>query len=171
MKNKGMPKLGFGTIALGAIALCAIVLLIPRLFGGDDSADVEPQSVPQRSEPANDNTADMGDVDLGDLVVATGVDRDGCPTNEVSTLRNVDEFYVVAPNSEVAEGTDIFARLYLDETAVEDVPLITADSDYQNTCINFVFERTDNSNFESGDYEVEFWVNGNAYDSITFRVQ
>jgi len=86
-------------------------------------------------------------------------------------LRNVDRFYVVALNSEVPEGTTIFARLYRDGEAIEDLPAITSNQDYNNSCINFVFETSDGDNFESGDYEAEFFVNGNSYNSVDFSIR
>jgi hypothetical protein len=67
------------------------------------------------------------------------------------------------------EGTTVFARLYHDDTAVEDTAEITADEDYSNVCVNFVFENDEN--WDSGDYEVEFFVNGNAYESAQFSVR
>ena len=174
MLNSRNKRFGCGTIGLLVVFLCAGALLLPRLFGGvfgGDNTDIGAQSVP--TSPADvDNPPvvnSTGNVDLGPLVVTTAVDRDGCPVDDVNRLDNVDAFYVVAPNSEVAANTDVFARLYRDGGAVEDVPIITADRDYSNTCINFIFEHLDGS-FPPGEYEVEFWVNGNAYDSVTFRI-
>jgi hypothetical protein len=175
-RNNVNRRFGCGTIALGVILLCAAAFILPRFFGGDDFGA---QTVPDDSGDVVDvdNDGDVedvnttGNVDLGALVVTNAVDRDGCPTDDVSVLENVDSFYVVAPNSAVDAGTDVFARLYQDNTAIEDVPIITADQDYTNTCINFIFEKTDGTAFEPGDYEVEFWVNGNAADSVTFRVE
>jgi len=164
---------GCGTIALGVILLCAAAFFLPRLFGGGD--DYGAQTVPDTGNPPSGDVEDVntssGNADLGSLVVTNAVDRDGCPVDDVSVLENVDSFYVVAPNSAVDQGVDVFARLYQNNTAIEDVPIITADQDYTNTCINFIFERTDGSVFEPGDYEVEFWVNGNAFDSVTFRIE
>lgn len=176
-RNNVNRRLGCGTIGLGIILLCAAAFILPRFFGGDDfGAQTVPDDSGDVVDVDNDNDGDFdtnttGNADLGNLVVTNAVDRDGCPTDDVGTLENVDSFYVVAPNSAVDEGVDVFARLYRDNTAIEDVPIITADQDYVSTCINFIFEKTDGSTFERGDYEVEFWVNGNAYDSVTFRIE
>jgi hypothetical protein len=160
---------GCGSIALVAVLICGALFLLPRLFGGGDNAD-----------PNNDTNVDSGDdagaqsasddVRLGTLEISEEVDRDGCPVDSVSSLRNSERFYVVAPNSEVPEGTDIFVRLYQDGVVVEDLPIITADQDYNSTCINFVFETVDGDDFDPGQYEAEFWVNGNSYDSIQFEI-
>ena len=172
MQRNVNRRLGCGTIALGVILLCAAVFILPRFFGGGN--DFEPQTVPDTDtdtgNPPVEDVETNGNADLGSLVVTSGVDRDGCPIDDLGSLESTDSFYVVAPDSVVDQGTDIFARLYRDGTAIEDVPIITADRDYTNTCINFIFEKTDGTNFEPGDYEVEFWVNGNAADSITFRI-
>ena len=153
-------KWGCGSIALVALLICGAVVLLPRLFGEGDNV-------------TNTNTnSDNGDTSivLGDLEISEDIDSDGCPLNSVSSLDNTDRFYVVAPNSAFPEGTTIFVRLYRDGVAVEDLPLITANQDYGDTCVNFVFETVDGRDFEAGQYQAEFWVNGNSYSTITFDI-
>jgi hypothetical protein len=77
---------------------------------------------------------------------------------------------VVAPNSNVPQGTTIYARLFRGNDVVEDSPEITADKDYVQNCINFVFQPT-GADFAPGSYEAQFFVNGNAASSVTFNVQ
>lgn len=166
--NTPQKKWGCGTIAVVVLMICGAIYLFPRIFGGGDDNNVQPTEVVDNGN--NDAEASSADIDLGSLEISEGIDRDGCATDEVSSLRNVDRFYVIAPNSAFPEGTTIFARLYRDSEVVEDLPAITANDDYNNTCVNFVFETTDGDDFPSGDYEVEFFVNGNAYSSTSFEV-
>ena len=168
MNQNGGFKLNKNTILLGLLILGAILVFGPQLFGGN----AEPNEVPRdtdTNEPTS-QTVDDG-ISLGTIVVSESVDRNGCPVATTSTLNNVNFFYVIAPDSEIPEGTDVFVRLYKDDQAVEDLPAITANQDYDNTCINFVFETTNGRTFADGRYEAEFFVNGNAYDSVTFDIQ
>jgi len=160
--------LGCGTtIALGLLLIVGAIFILPQLTGNNNN-DVA-------NDTGNDDVGVAQSVDdgieLGPIMISEQIDRDGCPTSTTDELENVDTFYVVAADSEVPEGTDIFVRLYQDGIAVEDLPVITANQNYSNSCINFVFETTDGFAFDEGSYEAEFWVNGNAYDSIRFEIQ
>lgn len=161
-------KWGCGSIAMVALLICGAVFLLPRLFGGgdnfndnvnnnDDVNQVEPQSVDDS-------------VFLGDLVITEQIDSDGCPVDSDTSLSNTDRFYVVAPDSAFPEGTSMFVRLYKDGVAVEDLPLITANQEYTDTCVNFVFETVNGNEFEEGEYQAEFWVNGNSYNTVRFEI-
>lgn len=179
------------TIGLGIIALCAFACFASQLFsfgGDDDDGSNDTQVEGERDLPedadGDDSQGDDGinapesenqepntsdDYDLGNVVAATGIDRDGCAVEETDTFDNDDDIYVVTEGSEIPEGTSIFVRLYKDNKAIEDLPVITADDDFGNVCINFVFESTEG--FEAGTYEAEFFVNGNAADTVQFEVQ
>jgi hypothetical protein len=169
MKRLDTPqkKWGCGTIAVAILMICGAIYLFPRIFGGGDNA--QPDDNSDTSNEVAESQSSSADVDLGDLEISEEIDRDGCAVNDVSSLDNVERFYIIAPNSEVPEGTRIFARLYRGTDIVEDLAEITANQDYNSTCINFAFEST-NGEFEEGDYEVEFFVNGNAYSSINFSI-
>lgn len=158
--SSSQKKWSCGTIAVAVLMVCGGLYLVSQFLGGNTA---DPTDVAD-AQNASDN------INLGSLEISEQIDRDGCATDSVSSLRNADVFYVIAPNSEFPEGTSIFARLYQDSTAIEDLPVITANQDYSNSCINFVFETTNGDNFQSGDYEVEFFVNGNSYDSIRFSI-
>ena len=156
---------GCGSIALAVIVICGIVILLPRLFGGGDNVTDTTGSNDDVSSQSEDQS-----IVLGNLVITEQIDSNGCPTEDLSSLENTDRFYVVAPDSAFPEGTTVFVRLYKDGVAIEDLPLITANQDYSDTCVNFVFETVDGDNFDEGEYEAEFWVNGNSYSSIRFDI-
>lgn len=166
-KRNDTDDKGPNKLLLGIVAIAAMIFILPQILGGDALPE---QDLPTQDEPQVSTTTDNGN-DLGRIVVAENLDRNGCPLDSTSTLSNPNQFYVVAPNSEISEGTDVFVRLYQDGRAVEDLPIITANQDYDNTCINFVFETTDGFAFDRGEYEAEFWVNGNSYDSTYFVIQ
>jgi hypothetical protein len=159
-------KWGCGSIALVALVICGAVILLPRLFGSGDNVN----AIPEDSDTNNDAQSANAEIFLGDLVLTEQIDSDGCPVDSESSLSNVDSFYVVAPDSSFPEGTTMFVRLYEDGVAIEDLPLITANQDYGDTCVNFVFETVDGSDFDEGEYEAEFWVNGNSYSTIRFNI-
>jgi hypothetical protein len=162
-------KWGCGSIAVVALVICGAVFLLPRLFGGGDNTNTI-DDTNETVDTGSDAQSANADIDLGDLVLTEQIDSDGCPTDSESSLSNTDSFYVVAPDSSFPEGTTMFVRLYEDGVAVEDLPLITANQDYGDTCVNFVFETVDGSDFDEGEYEAELWVNGNSYSSIRFNI-
>ncbi|MBZ0306513.1 MAG: hypothetical protein K8I82_10645 [Anaerolineae bacterium] len=159
------------TIILGLVALCAVACFATQLFnfgGGDDDDDnntSEREVVPTVvSENSNQD-----DIELGNVVTAASLDRDGCAVEEASTFNATDSIYVVTDGSQIPEGTSVFVRLYQDNTAVEDADEITADQDYNNVCISFVFESE--TGFTPGAYEAEFYVNGNRANTVQFNIE
>ena len=147
------------------VIVLAAIFLLPRLFNNTSTPTTTIPSVPQQQNPANDTN-----IQLGAPVAAVGVDRNGCATDTTSTFSPSDSIYVVAPNSNVPKGTTLFVRLYRGNNAIEDAPQITADKDYLQNCINFVFQPT-GANFTPGTYEAQFYINGNAASSVTFNIQ
>ncbi len=173
------PKSNTRTLLIvGLVVIVAILFIIPRLNQGTtveptptapptvDNSSNQSQSGGQNSSSSNDS-----DVDLGRIVTSTSVDRDGCPVDPATTFEPVEQVYVVAQDSTIPAGTSVFVRLYLDDKPIEDAPEITADQDYVNSCVNFVFEPESGARFEAGQYEAEFIVNGNAAGSVTFRIR
>jgi hypothetical protein len=158
-------KLDSRTIIIGIIIVIAAIFVLPRLFDTSRLAD-------SRAQPDNEAGGEVlnENVALGSVVSATGIDRNGCATETTSTFDNSDSVYVVAEDSDVPRGTSVFVRLYHEGTPIEDAPEITADQDYDNTCINFVFE-PEGAAFDPGSYEAEFIVNGNPANSISFEIQ
>lgn len=151
------------TIVIIVVVIAVALFLVLRVFNPSPDGTV-PQSTAQPFASSGDNSAT-----LGRLVAARSIDRDGCAASQTNTFAPNEPIYVIAENSAVTSGTTIFVRLYRDNQAIEDAPEITANQNYQNTCINFVFEPT-RANFQSGSYEAEIFVNGNAAGSIRFNV-
>lgn len=149
-------------IIIVLVVLAAIVLL-PRLLNNTPAV---PTNVPAQQNPQTSDT----NIQLGQPVSASGVDSAGCPTESQNTFFSNESIYVVAPDSNIAQGTSLFVRLYRDSTVIEDAPAITADRDYTNNCINFVFQPT-GAAFQPGNYEAQFFVNGNPGPSVQFDVQ
>lgn len=164
-------KFGCRTIGIGIVIVLAIAVIGPMLFGnGNNNNNDSNNRETTRGDDVSSQSVDDG-IFLGPAVVAEQIDRDGCAVNTVSRLNDVDSFYVVAPNSEVPSGTDVFVRLYRDDIAIEDLPVITANQDYDSTCLNFMFETINGQDFENGEYEAEFWVNGNASNTVSFEIR
>ncbi|NJO83302.1 MAG: hypothetical protein HC828_11100 [Blastochloris sp.] len=161
-------KLNGSVIGIILLVVVAAVIFLPRLL---DRGQPEADLTNDRSNEIVDNdNIENTDYALGNPIVATEVDRDGCPTQTEETMAGNQDIYVVAPSSDVAAGTTIFVRLYHEGQPIEDAPEIRADQDYDNTCINFIFEPIDGP-FDEGTYEAEFFVNGNSAESVTFEVQ
>jgi hypothetical protein len=159
-------KLDTRTIVIGIIIIVAVFLIGPRLFNTDNVATIPDSQVDnQDSQTVDDN------IQLGQIVSAQNIDRDGCPVNTTTSFETSESVYVVAENSDVPSGTSVFVRLYHEGTPVEDAPEITADQDYTDSCINFVFEPSNGASFDPGAYEAEFIVNGNPAESVTFEIR
>lgn len=168
--NKSKGGINTNVILFGLLIVGAILVFGPQLMGGGAEEDTTPQTVPQDTDTTSSEPIDDG-IDLGPIVVAETIDRDGCAVGIDYTLDDVESFYVIAEDSEIAEGTEVFVRLYQNNQAVEDLPAIIANQNYDNTCISFIFESTTGFDFDAGDYEAEFYVNGNSYDSVSFDIQ
>lgn len=170
------PKLNTRTLLIiGLVVVVAILFIIPRLNQGP-AVEPTPTAPPavdnsSQSQGSGSGASTDSDIDLGRMVTSTSVDRDGCPVNPDTTFEPVEQVYVVAQDSNIPAGTSVFVRLYLDDQPLEDAPEITADQDYVNSCVNFVFEPESGARFEAGQYEAEFIVNGNAAGSVQFRIQ
>jgi hypothetical protein len=109
---------------------------------------------------------------LGLVVTASGIDGQGCPTNRTSVFSGTQTIYVVALESNVKNGDNVFARLFANGTPVEDSPVITANQDYTNTCIYFQFEPTSPTDpLDLGSYQAQMIVNGNPGSTVDFTVQ
>jgi len=157
------------SLLIVVVIVIAAALLLPRLFGNNTpttQTNTNNPTIPQQQNPVTNNA----NIQLGAPVSAVGIDRNGCATDTTSTFSGSDSIYVVAPDSNVPQGTTVFARLYRNNNPVEDAPQITADKDYSQSCINFVFQPT-GADFAPGTYEAQFFVNGNAASSVTFNVQ
>jgi hypothetical protein len=120
----------------------------------------------------NNSSGQTADIEIGRLVSSTGLDTASCPIDTVSTFDRSDSIYIVADDSNVPAGTDIFARLSYEGQPVEDSVLISADQDYVDTCIYFEFEATSGAEvLDTGDYSAQLIVNGNPGPSVDFQVQ
>lgn len=151
------------TIIIIVLVVLAAIVLLPRLLNNNPTTP----TVPVEQNPQTNNTSN---IQLGSPVSASSVDSNGCPTESQNTFFGSDSIYVVAPDSNVVQGTTLFVRLYQNGNVVEDAPSITADRDYTSNCINFVFQPT-GAAFAAGNYEAQFFVNGNPGPSVQFDIQ
>lgn len=162
--NQSNFKLDARTIVIGILILVGIFFAGRQLLSGDSSTT----SAPILDENAPQNS----DIEIGQVVSASAVDAQGCPVNVTTSFNPSDAVYVVAQDSDVAAGTDIFARLFHEGQPLEDSVLITADQDYVDTCIYLEFEATSGAEvLDSGNYEAQLIVNGNPGPSVAFQVR
>lgn len=162
--------------AIIIVAIMAAIVLIPALTnggGGVPTGDVDPDVNSPRSSTGGGTLPESAqrDVRLGEVVSATEVDRDGCAAQRSSVFDDDDAIYIVASGSRIPEDTAIFVRLYYENDPINDSNEIVADRDYENTCINFVFDNT-GAGFDIGGYEAEFVINGNlSGETVNFEVR
>lgn len=168
MKDQPQGKAPSGmTIIIGIVVVLVILFIGSRLLSGGGNTPA-PTSIPEQEEEVQQENSDEG-LNLGEVVVAENIDRDGCAVDVTDSFGENDPIYAVLSDSAMPEGTTVFARLYHDDVTVEDSDEITAPEDYTNICVNFVFENDEG--WDSGDYEIEFFVNGNPYESANFSVR
>ena len=170
-------KLDGRTIAIIALIVVAAIIFLPRILGGN-SEEPTPTNEPDdnNSQPTvnpRDTTSNDADgIEIGNVVMANNVDRDGCASGTATTFdADTERIYVVAEDTTVVQGTEVFVRWYLDGEQYEDADAIVADEDYENTCISFTLEQDDTNQFRTGNYEAEFIINGNPADSVSFEIE
>jgi len=167
------------TAAIVTIVVIVGLLLLGRFVTGMMDNNNNPTTTDTTTtnnnttlNPQNNTTNNTVDTsNLGPVVAAQNIDRDNCAVDATTSFDDNDPIYVVLEDSQLAKGTTMFARMYRNGTAVEDTRELTAEEDYNNVCVSFVFEPTDNAEvWDSGQYEVEFYINGNAYQSTSFEI-
>lgn len=165
---------------MGGIGCAGIILLlvlgaflVPRIFDSDDDppdiGDNSPDNPLAGDSPLIDNSGQGWD--LGQVVSAAAINQDNCPVDVTNEFASGDSIYIVAEDSDIPSGTVVFARLFYEGTVQEDAPEITADRDYENSCVTFVFEPTQGESFDPGTYEAQFIVNGNEAETVQFEVR
>jgi len=169
-------KLNGRTIAIGILIILVLIVVGSQLLGGQGN-NADPTAFPT-SAPFENNTPVPGSgssssgVALGRVVISSGIDGDGCAVNTTDQFNGDEEVYVVVEDSDIPAGTTVFARLFRENTPIEDADVITSDQDYSNTCIYFVFDATDDAGtLESGFYEAQIIVNGNPGERVGFEVR
>jgi hypothetical protein len=168
----GNFKLDGRTIAIGIVGLLIAIVIGSQLLGRGNDDGIEVPQDGDNSFGLDEGNDPQGSADWGQMVTARNLDADSCPVDVTSDFSRSDTVYVVLEDSAVPQGTDMFVRLFQDGQPVEDSPLITADRDYDNTCIYFQFEATSGAEvLPSGDYEAQLVVNGNPIQTIDFNVQ
>ncbi len=179
--------LPFGVILL---IMLATVLILPnftnrsseptatqsRTFVPRDELVFQPSASPRPPVatyiPTFDSGATTGGVTLGRMVSSSGINANGCPVNITHEFAGSDEVYIVIEQSDIPAGTTVFVRLWYEGTPIEDADVITADRDYENTCVYFVFDATDAAGIlDSGFYEAQIIVNGYPSESVSFEVR
>jgi hypothetical protein len=164
-------KLDGRTIGIIALVVIAAIVFLPRLLGNNNADNSGPLAGPT-ANPRDTTVNDTDGIELGRVVTASNVDRDGCPADTTSTFGdNTQAVYVVAEDVDVTQGTEVFVRWYYDGELYEDSETITADQDYDNTCLNFVLEPDELNQLRTGDYEAEFIINGNEAGTASFQVR
>jgi hypothetical protein len=102
---------------------------------------------------------------------ALAADADGCPVDETATFRRSEAMSVFAIGA-FPRGTTVFARMYYDGVPIEDTDMLTADQDYDDVCVYFIFEPTVGAEvFDRGPYTIEFLVNGVPAGSLDVVVE
>lgn len=174
-------RLNGRTIAIGVLILLVLIVVGSQLLGGMGNNNADDDNEDRGgtfSNPDNESDADGavvpegGGVGLGRVVTASNIDADGCPVDNSDQFAGDDSVYVVVEDSDIPAGTTVFARLFREGQPIEDADVITADRDYDNTCIYFVFDATDQAgSLESGFYEAQVIVNGNPGERVGFEVR
>jgi hypothetical protein len=166
----GNFKLDSRTIIIGIVIIAAVFLIGPRLFNTDNTQVNLPTNQDSGTTGVDNNSVD-DNIEIGNVVTTSAVDMNGCPTDLRADFEPGEQVYVVAENSDFPAGTSVFVRLYHEGAPLEDAPEIQADRDYTNSCVNFIFEPTSGQEFDAGDYQAEFIVNGNSADTVNFEVR
>jgi hypothetical protein len=108
---------------------------------------------------------------LGDIVTAEGIGANNAPVEVTDSFDASQDFiYAVAEVERIEPGTTMFARWSRDGEPFEDSTELRADRLYENTFVEFHLENLQDS-MEPGDYQVQFFVNGNPSKEAVFTVE
>ena len=163
--NLNNLKLDGKTIAIGLLVIVGIFIIGSQLLGGNNNNT-------NTSTPLSDDAVQNSDIQIGQVVTSSGIDAAGCPVDTTTTFSRSDSVFVVATESNVPAGTDIFARLSRENQPVEDSVLLTADQDYVDTCIYLEFMATSGAEvLDTGSYTAQMVINGNPGPSVSFQVR
>lgn len=171
----GNLRLNGRTIAIGVLVILVLIVVGSQLLGGQGNNADQGQNNGDNfsaSPTLASSGVETSGVSLGRVVTAAGTDGDGCPVNLTDQFAANSEIYVVIEDSDIPAGTTVFARLFREGSPIEDADMITADQDYDNTCIYFVFDATETSQLlDPGFYEAQVIVNGNPGERVGFEVR
>lgn len=118
----------------------------------------------------NNENPNVAGADFGDVVTAGAIGNGNAPQDVRSDFDRSDPIiYVVADANTLANGTTLFARWSRDGQPFEDTPTVTANQDYTDTYVEFHIE-PESGDFESGDYNVQIYINGNPGPEVDFKV-
>jgi hypothetical protein len=167
------------TAAIVTIVVIIGLLLLGRFVTGMTNNDTtynpnngNTELVPSNNTNSTNSTNNTALNNLGPVVVSQSVDQDNCAVDATNSFSTSDPVYVVLEDAQLPAGTTMFARLYEDNKAIEDTKELTAQDDYDNVCVSFVFEPSSNAEvWDAGNYAVEFFVNGNSYQSTSFQIR
>jgi len=166
------------TAAIVTIVVIIGLLLLGRfvtgMMGNDDTPTTDTTTTTTNNNTTlnSQNNTTLNTNNLGPVVAAQNIDRDGCAVDATTSFDSNDEIYVVLEDSALPRNTSMFARLYKDNVAIEDTDQVVTEDDYDNVCVNFVFEPSARAEvWDDGNYEVEFYVNGTAYQSTSFQIR
>ena len=110
-------------------------------------------------------------VSIARFASALSTDADGCPVDETPTFRRSEAVNVFAIGA-FPRDTTVFARMYYDGVPIEDTDMLTADQDYDDVCVYFIFEPTVGAEvFDRGPYTIEFFVNEVSAGSVDVVVE
>jgi len=113
-------------------------------------------------------SADSGaQLKLGTVYTSITTDQNGCGTEVNPFLSAHYGFYVVVDASDIPKDTRLFVRLSHNGQPIEDAEEITVDKDYVGVCVYFHFQPV-GKDFDPGDYEGQFFINGEAGPSVKF---
>jgi hypothetical protein len=139
-----------------------LATLVLQSDAGDGAALVPPSPTVQNSAVT---------LRLSPVVVANRVDQNGCAIDETSVISADSPSFYVVTRGDIPRGTTVFVRLYLDNQPIEDLPAITADQDYRDTCVPFVFQVDDATSFDPGAYRAEYIINGNRANAVDLTIR
>lgn len=154
---------------------CLLVLIALFSFGWLTVLPASVSSTPVvptvESVIASPVYVDSSGVEIARFALARDSDADGCPQDETTTFRRSEAVNAFAVGA-FPRGTMVFARMYYDGVPIEDTDRLTANRDYDDVCVYFIFEPTVGAEvFDRGPYTIEFWVNDVSAGSVRLVIQ
>lgn len=168
--NNALRLIGIAVVVVVVIcALCGFFVFRP---GSNDntSGSTIPTVAPTRTPVVGGGNT--GGPQFGALVTTTSVGAKNAPGPATASFPAASSIiYAVIEGINIPVGTSLFARWSRGGTPFEDSAQITANQQYINTFIEFHLQPKSGTTLQTGNYTVQFFVNGNPGPQANFTVR
>ncbi len=129
-------------------------------------------AVPSTDTPMPMSTPTITSLPDVSIVMARGIDADGCAVDVTTQFDRSEILYVVWDTQNIPGGTEVYAVLFYDNSIVLETDHVFAPEDFDNVCVYFMFEPTTVTEvMQRGPYRTEFYQDDQFVGSTNFVIE